>query len=305
MKIIYFGTPQFAVAPLEALAQNKNFEIQAVITQPSKPVGKKALVTPPIIKETAEKFHLPLFQPSSRKELKSILGNFRADFFVVIAYGMILPKEILAMPKVACINVHGSLLPKYRGASPIQETLLQGDTLGGISIIKMEEKMDQGPIYLIRKIEISPTDNYPTLSEKLSTLTAEILPLAIEDIKTQHLTPIPQNHSQASYCHKISKEDGVIDWNSTSQQIINRLHAYTPWPGIHTAINGKKLSVLEAEVNNKKLSPGKVLIDNQQIFFGTQNGSLLVSKLQLEGKNALSAKDFLNGQRKLLESLSE
>lgn len=301
MKIIYFGTPQFAVPPLKALSENENCEILAVITQPDKPVGKKQILTHSEVKIAGEQLGLPVFQPKNKKELTAILKNFKADFYVVIAYGMILSPEILAMPQISCINVHGSLLPKYRGASPIQETLLNGDAVGGITLIKMAEKMDQGPIYLIRKVNIEPNDNFPLLAEKLSNLTAELLPLALEDIMGGILTPIPQNEKNSSYCHKISKQDGLIDWTKTSREIINKLHAYTPWPGIYTIIDGKKLNILDAEESTLKIPPGKVKIEDNKILFGTQNGSLLVKELQLEGKKPMKSKDFLNGQRKLLE----
>lgn len=301
MKIIYFGTPQFAVAPLNSLAQSENCEVIAVVTQPDKPTGKKQLLSAPAVKIAAEQLNIPVYQPENKIELQNILKNFSADFFVVIAYGMILSKDILNMPKISCVNVHGSLLPKYRGASPIQETLLNGDEYAGLTLIKMEEKMDQGPIYLIRKLAINSKEDFPALSERLSALTAEILPLALEDIYNNILSPIPQNHSQASYCHKISKEDGEINWQKTSSEIINRLRAYTPWPGIYTKIDGKKLTILEAETSNKKVESGKVEIENNEIYFGTKDSSIKAQKLQLEGKNPSLAKEFLNGYRKLLE----
>lgn len=303
MKIIYFGTPDFAVAPLESLAKNPNFEILAVVTQPDKPTGKKQILTPSAVKIAAFKRGLPVLQPKSKKELEKMLEKFSADFFIVIAYGMILTKKVLDIPKIACINVHGSLLPKYRGASPIQETLLNGDAHGGLTLIKMVEKMDQGPVYLIRRIPIEKTDSYFSLSEKLSTLTAELLPLALEDIKGKILTPIDQNEDAASYCHKISREDGNINWQLTTQEILNRLRAYTPWPGVFTKIDSKKLSILEAAATPEKIPAGKFKVDQSTIKVGTKDGSLELVKIQLEGKNPMNAKDFLNGYRKLLENL--
>lgn len=285
------------MSSLESLYLEGNINILAVITQPDKPAGRKNLLQKSPVKLAAEKLRLPIFQPINKQELKKILKNYTADFFVVIAYGMILDKEILELPKYYAINVHGSLLPKYRGASPIQESLLHGDSETGISVIKMDEKMDHGKILLIRRINIAENDNFETLSAKLSKISAEILPHLLKDLEERKLTPIPQEENKASYCKKIQKSDGAISWNKTAMEIKNMIRAYTPWPGTYTEIKNKKIKILEAEILDEKLVLGKFIIDNKILKIGTKKGILLPKKIQLEGKNAVDIASFINGNR--------
>lgn len=299
MKTIFLGTPSFAVPSLQALYEAQNIEILAVITQPDKPAGRKGILKPPPLKIKALQLGLTVYQPENQKDLKAILKKLDFDFLVVIAYGMILKKEILDIPKIAPINVHASLLPKYRGASPIQEALIHGDQETGISIIKMSKKMDQGDVYLIKRFVILKEDNFLTLSQKLADLSAQLLPKVLEDISDNYLKPLPQNHSKASYCHKIDKNDGKINFAKSAEAIKNIMRAYNPWPGVFTEFKGKKLKIIEAEIDNKNLKPGEFKIHDHQLQIGTIEGSLNLKKLQFEGKNEMEITQFLNGYKQL------
>lgn len=296
MKIIYFGTPEFSVIPLLNLNSDSETEILAVVTQPDKPQGRKQIMTASPVKNCAIELGLKVIQAKNKKELAEELGKIeKADFFVVIAYGMILSKTVLEMPKHGAINVHASLLPKYRGASPIQESLLHGDAETGVSIMAMDETMDHGDVYLIKRVKIDDSDSLETLTAKLSLISAEILPHTLKDIESGVLTPLHQNHAKATYCHKIEKEDGKIDFNKSAAEIKNMLRAFTPWPGIFTEFNGKKLKIVEATVSNDKIEPGKFKAEGKILKIGTANGSLVPSKLQIEGKNVMDAAAFVNG----------
>lgn len=301
MKIVFFGTPEFAAETLESLVQTPDINILAVVSQPDKPVGRKKTLTAPPVKVIAEKFNLPVIQPQNKRELAEKLVNLKADFFVVIAFGMILPPEVLKMAKFGAINVHASLLPKYRGASPIQESLLHGDKETGLAIMKMDDQLDHGPVYLIKKLAIAETDNLETLTKKLSKLSADITPLALQDIKEGILsTPIPQNHAKATFCKKIEKEDGLIDWNRSAEEIKNLIRGYTPWPSAYTFINGKKLKILSAETDSTTTAPEKYEIENNELKIGTGEGRVIPKRVQLEGKNETDIKSFLNGSKNLL-----
>ena len=287
--------------PLENLYREDGIEILAVVTQPDKPQGRKQIMTASAVKNSATKLGLKVLQPKNKKELAAELEKIeQADFFVVIAYGIILSKEILAMPKLGPINVHASLLPKYRGASPIQESLLNGDSETGVSIMAMDETMDHGNIYLIKRVKIDDQDNLESLTAKLSIISAEILPPTLKDIESGILSPIPQLHQKATSCHKIEKEDGKIDFTKTAAEIKNRLRAFTPWPGIFTELNGKKLKILEASISEEQLAPGKFKVEGKILKIGTKKGALLPSKLQIEGKGVMDVASFINGYKSQL-----
>lgn len=302
MKIVFFGTPEFAVPTLESLAQE--MDVICVVTQPDKKAGRKQTLTPPPVKVSAEKLGIKVIQPRNKKELREELKGVKADFFVILAYGMILEKKVLNMPKYACVNIHASLLPKYRGASPIQTALLNGDKNTGISIMKMGEKLDQGPVYLLQRIEIEDLDDMETLSRKLQTLSAKITPLVLVDIAEGTLSPLPQIESKATYCKKIDKKDGEINWNIDSEKIYNMIRAYNPWPCAHTKFNSKEIKILSARLEKKetKIKPGKFFIENGILKIAAENGNILPKKLQLEGKKAMSDKEFLNGYKAQIES---
>ncbi len=301
MKIIYFGTPKFAAYPLEILNKDPDIEIEAVVTQPDRPQGRKQVMTPPFVKAVAEDLDLKVLQPNNKSELKNMLEKFTdIDFYVVVAYGMIINKEILEMPEVDCINIHGSILPHYRGASPIQESLKNGDKETGVTIMQMDEKLDHGSIYLIHKIKIEESDNSETLSEKLSVVGGQLLPETLKEIKNYDLQPIPQKHEQATYCKKINKNDGEINWEKmTAEEILNLKKAYTPWPGIFFKKNQNKVKIIDAKLSNKDLASGEFLTTKDEIIVGTKKGSITIHKLQMAGKKPTNSSDFLNGYRDL------
>lgn len=301
MKIVFFGTPQFAVPSLKMLAHTKNVKVINVITQPDKAIDRKQVLTPPPVKKIALELGLTVIQPENRKKLVEVLKNTKADFFVVIAYGNIIPKEIFDIPKYGCINVHASLLPKYRGASPIQESLLNGDKETGISIMKIDEELDHGDIFLIKRIPIEEKDNLITLSVKLAETSGVILPLVLHDIMNSRLSSIPQNHKNATFCKKITKEDGKIDWKKSAEDIRNMIRAYTPWPSVYTELHDKKIKILDAEISEEIMPSGKISTENDILKIGTAKGCLIPKIVQMEGKNSMDIKNFINGYRHLLK----
>ncbi|MBU1152120.1 methionyl-tRNA formyltransferase [Patescibacteria group bacterium] len=303
MKILFFGTPDIAAKILAVLSQIPQIKIMGVVTQPDKKTGRKQILSPPPVKEIANQLAHKVYQPKTKAELKKLAENFKdADFFLVIAYGNILPKEVLETPKHGCINLHASLLPKYRGASPIQETLLNGDKETGITIMKMDRKMDEGDIYLIRRIEIKENDNLESLTNTMASLGANILPLCLNDIAEGNLSAIPQDHSRATYCRKVEKKDGEIQFERQEAiQIMNMQRAYTPWPSVFFRIKGKTIRILEMEESQEKLKPGEFKTDKARLEVGTKKGSLNLKTLQMEGKKPAEIKEFLNGYKNLFE----
>ena len=303
MKIYFFGTPNFAVPTLKMLASNKDFEIQAVVTQPDKPGNRKVLTSPPV-KTAAEELGLKVLQPEKiDKKLIDQIKKDKPSALVVVAYGALIPKELLELTEYGCINIHPSLLPKYRGASPIQEALLNGDKETGIAIMKIDEKLDHGPIYLIKRMGIEESDTFSTLSEKLANLSAVLLTLALKDIFDKNFVPIQQQDSKATFCRKITKEDGKIDWIRTSKEILNQIRALNPWPSTYTVIQGKTLKILEATIQEtmKKSKPGTIeILDKETFGFHASDALIIPSKVQLEGKSQTTAKEFLNGYKALL-----
>lgn len=303
MKIYFFGTPKFAVPSLKALALDPYFSIQGVVTMTSKK-GNRNTLAEPAIKESADKLGLPVIQKDKIDEsLIDEIKKNKPDCIVVVAYGGIIPKELLKIPHLGCINVHPSLLPRYRGASPIQEAILNGDEDTGVSIMKIDEQLDHGDIYLVRRYPIETDENYEKLSDKLANKSAELLPFVLRDIEGGTLEPIKQNDTKAIFCRKIEKEEGVLDFNKTSEELMNQIRALNPWPSTYTTISGKILKILEAKIteNNSKEKPGTpISIDKNTFGFKTKNGLLIPLVVQLEGKKPTQIKDFLNGYKTLL-----
>lgn len=299
IRIAFLGTPEFAATILECLAKRAGFEVTTVITQEDKLAGRKKRLTPPPVKIAAENAGLRVLQPKNSKELEKILENIEVDFFVVVGLGMILTEKSLESAKIAPINIHASLLPKYRGASPIQEALLQGDKETGICIMQMTQKLDAGPVFFTKRVQIEPSDNFESFSERLADESCKILPHVLMDIKEGNLRAMPQKKEGQSYCHKIEKNDGKIDWGKKSaMQILNMIRAYSLWPGVFTEIGGKKIRILEAKIEEDQMAPGEMKIENKILKIGTKKGSLMPTKVQPEGKNAMNVQDYINGYLK-------
>lgn len=295
MRILFLGTPSFAVPVLDAV--HKSHEIIAVVTQPDKPSGRGQKIVFSPVKQKALELGLPIFQPEKASEISKLIKE-PFDFLITAAYGQILPEAVLQMPKKDALNVHASLLPKYRGATPLQAALLHGDSETGVSIMRMVKKMDCGPVFAKRKIPIHPDMKYPDLEQEASLEGAKLLLKVLSDY--DHITPLPQDENEASYCSKISKENGKIDFGKESaEDIYNKLRAFTPWPGIYTFFDGKKLEFLDVAVSpvgpEEKLQPGVIFQKGKKCCVVCKNGALEIKKVQLEGKKPVDVLNFLNG----------
>jgi methionyl-tRNA formyltransferase len=302
MKIVFMGTAELSCASLEKLARDKNFQIAAVVTQPDKPKGRELKLQPSPVKLLAQKLSLKILQPAKAREEKFIseLRELKPDLIVVVAYGQILPQSILDLPKFGCLNVHTSLLPKYRGASPIQSAILNGETETGVTIMKMDAGLDTGKIISQARTPILPEDNSQTLHDRLAQLGAELLVETIPDYVAGKIPPKLQNNPEATYAAKIKKEDGRIDWNLSAQEILNRLRAFTPWPGAFTFLKTKSkpklLKIWKAEIVNGSGKPGEIsAADKNGIVVACGKNALRILELQREGGRKLSTQEFLAG----------
>jgi methionyl-tRNA formyltransferase len=296
------GSPQFAVPPLERLIREQ-YSVVAVYTQPDKPAGRgRALVTSPV-KRAALSWGLPVVQPASLRETGVVvqLEGFNPDAIVVAAFGQILPPAVLRLPRLGGINIHPSLLPRFRGASPVASAILAGDEFTGVSIMAMDEGLDSGPVLARAQIPISARDNTGSLTAKLSLIGAQLLGEVLLLWSRGELTPQPQNEAEAVFCGAITKEDGEIDWRLSAVDIWRRVRAFHPWPGGYTRWRGKSLKIIEAVpwAGQGAFKPGVVLELASKAGFGiaTGDGILGVERVQLEGKQVLSAAEFLRGQR--------
>lgn len=295
MKIIFAGTTEFGIPTLEKL--KARHELVLVITQPDKPAGRKKELTPPPAKFWAQKNNIHVEQPETILSLKSVISNLQPDLFLVAAYGQIIPKEILDIPKFKSINIHGSLLPKYRGASPIQSTLLKQDKETGITLIQMDEKMDHGPIIAKEILRLNGTETYSYLYKKLAYVAADLTTKTLSGWFEGKIIPTEQNHGLATYTKLIKRQDARIDWSQSAKQIDAAIRALNPEPGTWTMLDGKIVKILKASaVNEHKIElPGKIYSNQGQLTVKTLDGSLFVDQIQPEGKSAMSGKDFLNG----------
>jgi methionyl-tRNA formyltransferase len=297
MKTIFFGTHKFAVTILQGLIDSPLVEVELVITQPDKPVGRKQELQPSPVKILAEKNNIEVNQPKSLKDYELRTKNW--ELAITAQYGMLIPENIINTPKFGTLNVHTSLLPKYRGASPIQSAIINGEAETGVTIMKMDKGMDTGDIILQKTLKIAPDDTYPTLDEKLAKTGILALLEAIPGLVSGTLQPQPQDNSKATTCHQLTREDGKIDWNKTTDKIYNIYRGLTPWPGIWTMWNDLRLKLLNIKPSSKKLKPGQVDIENDKLYIGTNNSSIEILELQLEGKQKMDRKSFINGYKEI------
>lgn len=299
MKIIYMGTPDFSVGALEAMIE-AGHEITAVVTQPDKPKGrgKEMQMTP--VKECALKHGIPVLQPVKIKTPEAIaeLRQYEADAFVVAAFGQIISKEILEMPRYGCINIHASLLPKYRGAAPIQRVILDGETETGVTIMQMDEGIDTGDMLMKTVVPIDAKDTGETLHDKLAAAGAKLIVEALREIEAGNIHPEKQDDSKSCYAKMLSKSLGLIDWNQEAVVIERLIRGLNSWPSAYTYLQGKTMKIWEAEVLEEKAegAVGTVAaVTKDAIVVNTGVNKLKITTCQLEGKKRMSVKDFLLG----------
>jgi len=260
---VFFGTPEVASETLEILKEN-GYTPSLIVTAPDKPKGRKMIITPPPVKTWAIENNIPCIQPE-KLDIKEIWNVFRTlipDFFLVVAYGKILPENLINLPKLGSLNIHYSLLPKYRGASPVESAILNGETETGVSIQKMEFKMDSGPIISQEKVEILPDEKAPDLRKRLIKIGGELLIKILSDFINGKIKPVPQNESEVTYCKKIKKEDGLIDLNDDPIKNYNKFRAYYNWPRIFFFQNGKRIIITKAKLENDEFIIEKIIPEN-------------------------------------------
>ena len=300
--IIYMGTPDFSVPALQHLAAQDDFQISLVVTQPDRPKGRGKKLAPSPVKTAALKLGLDVFQPEklNSKDAKEKLLSLHPDFFVVAAFGQILSQEILDIPKVFPINIHASLLPRYRGASPIQASILNMDKVTGITTMVMAKEMDAGDILLSSTTPISEHDTAQNIHDRLGLIGADLIVETLHAILDNHLEPTPQDHSKATYVKMLKKSDGKIDWNRSSRQICAHINAMTPWPGAFTHLGNRRLKIFKAKASDAHLQqePGVIFqCDKQGIHVATVKGSLIILELMGTSGKRLKAREFLCGHK--------
>ncbi len=303
MKILFMGTPDFALFSLKGLCEN-GYDVVGVITQPDKPKGRGYVLTPTPVKVYALEQNIPVYQPNSLRteEFASLLAEINPDLIAVVAYGKILPKNVLDYPKFGCVNVHGSLLPEYRGAAPMQMAIIDGKKVTGITTMYMAEGLDTGDMLLKAECEIAENDNFEIIHDRLGTLGAELLRKTIDGLEKEEITPIPQDHAKATHTAKILKEDCEIDFSKDCDTVHNLIRGLSPIPLAFTHTpDGKLLKVVESAICERESQNsefGKVVsLENGKIRVLCANGSIYITKVLPEGKGRMTAADFIRGRK--------
>jgi len=302
LRVVFMGTPELAAVCLDALLRAPELQVVGVVTQPDRPKGRDLKLTPPPVKELALRHALPVLQPLKARDEQFIeqLAVWQPELIAVAAFGQILPQRILDLPKFGCVNVHTSLLPKYRGAAPIQSAILNGDAESGVTIMKMDIGLDTGPILSTERTAIDAADNAQTLHDRLAQIGGALLVKTIPDYVAGRITPQPQPAEGATYAHKIKKQDGEMDWKLSARALWNRVRGFTPWPGAFTHLAAQPrpllLKIWEAEPVAGSGQPGEILhADKHGIVVACGEGALRISVLQREGGRRLNAAEFLAG----------
>jgi len=303
MRIIFFGTSEFAASILRTIA--KKCSIVAVVTQPDRKKGRDLKVSPPPVKIEAEMRGMAVFQPAdvNDPQFAAKIKDLGADAFVVVSFGAILGKQLLDIPKFGSLNIHPSLLPKYRGAAPIHRAILAGDKETGVTIIRMNEVLDAGDIILRKELKIEKDDTSETLSNKLALISADLLAEAMKSIGEGRAKFIKQNENEATFAPKLKKEDGIINWSSPTDVILNKMRALKPWPGTYSSIDGRTLKIIKAEAvkdgDFSGFSPGEIIMADQKEGFivRTKDSAISILEMQTEGKKRMSAELFLRGHK--------
>ncbi len=311
MQVVFFGSPSFALPSLESL-RDAGHTLALVVSQPGKPVGRRGEVTDPPVAARAKSLGMQVFQPPTLKDDAAVarLSAVGADVFVVAAYGKILAQRVLDLPRLGCVNVHGSLLPRWRGASPVQASVLAGDAVTGVSIMKMDAGMDTGPVYTMRETRIGEEESAEELGSRLAEIGANALIETLDFLEgEERKEAVPQDDSLATSCPKITREDARVDWTRPATELIRRARAFTPWPGLFTTRRNTRVKLsglsLEAESGQVRVRaeaslPGTVLEAGGRLVVACGEGAVAVATLQAEGRRALTAAEFVRGERVLV-----
>ncbi len=298
MRIIFAGTPDFAAASLAALL-NSDHDVVAVYSQPDRPAGRGRKLTASPVKQLALQHHIPVEQPLNFKNPadRQQLADYQADVMVVVAYGLILPQAVLDTPQYGCLNIHASLLPRWRGAAPIQRTILAGDSETGVCIMQMAAGLDTGPVLKRLSLPIAADDTAQSLHDKLAELGARALLATLDDLATLQAAAQAQDDAQTCYADKLQKAEAAIDWQQSAAQIDRQIRAFNPWPVAQTVFRGDILRIWSAQLSSEKLAgrPGEIVrVDRDALLVACGNGIVSIQELQLPGKRHMAVADFLN-----------
>ena len=304
------GTPIYAASILENIISSQH-DVVGIFTKPDRPYGRSKDLIPSPVKKIAVKYNIPFLQPDNLKihqSTKGFLENINAEIAIVAAYGLILPISILSVFPLGCLNIHPSLLPKYRGPSPVSTSILNGDNITGVTIIKLGEGIDNGPILDQKKVAIEQNEKCDNLTNRLFNISSSMMLEVLTGLEENRITEKKQSDKDATYTKKLERSDGLINWTDSANQISAMLRAYHPWPGTYTILNGKKLKIIESEISTgqiiQNIVPGEVFV-GKDVFVGTGDGTIKLIKVKPEGKKAMSAKEFSNGNIDFDKSILE
>lgn len=308
IRTIFMGTPEFALPGLKALISDPDFELLTVYTQPDRPSGRANKMTPPPIKRLAQENNIPVIQPLKIKKEVETIKSLNPDLIVIIAYGQIIPQAILDIPKFGCINVHASLLPKYRGASCLSAPILNGDKESGVTIMLMDAKMDTGPIIKQEKIILSENETGESIHDKLSALGAELLPVTLKKYIKGEIEPQRQDDKKVSYVQLTKKSDGYLNPQNDAKELERQIRAYYPWPGTFLKLeNGETIKIISAKIKQKdeKHKIGEIFLSQESLALSCGQDDLFILELQRENRKALPASEFLKGNRDIIGKIAK
>lgn len=299
MILVFCGTPRFAVPSLEHVVR-AGHDVRLVVTQPDRPKGRGMGLAFSPVKEAALRLELPVTQPErikNNEEFRAQLTAIAPDAIIVVGYGRIIPQWMIDLPPLGNINVHASLLPKYRGAAPIQWAIANGESTTGVTTMRIDAGLDTGDMLLQAEMPIQPDNTSETMAPPLAELGAELLVETLARLEAGVITPVPQNHAEHTLAPLLKKEDGQIDFHRSAQEILNRLRGFTPWPGAFTQFRGKGFVVHAARVADAKVSPAELRVESERLLVGARDSALELIEIQIEGKKRMNARDFVNGYR--------
>jgi len=298
LRVVFMGTPAFAVPSLRALVE-AGYDLAAIFTQPDRPAGRGGKLTAPPVKQAALELGLEVYQPESAKTDKAYayLRDKNPDVIVVVGYGQIISQRVLDLPRLGCVNVHSSLLPRLRGAAPINWAIVRGDKKTGVSTMKIVKKLDAGGILGVKETPIGDDEYAPALADRLAEMGAELLIETLQQLEKGAITSQPQDDAASTYAPIMKREDGLVDWNLPAQEIYNRVRGFSPWPGAYSFFRGKRFHIHRARITPGRAAPATMVIEGAVLKIGCGEGLLRALEVQLEGRRVMASEDFVNGYR--------